>query len=526
MKYFIFLCVLITLLKWVKATCDLSDYVKHANRTFNPLEGKVITFKISMPDKKYQNLIEIAQISSEELYYKYNMNFTQIPEFSEKVNITTIIDGEEDIYEQVNFKIGGNFAKVQDRVGFNIKLKKNKLFYNRRDLRLRPDALDYTHIRSKISADLLNRWGIPSVQETYTKVYINDHYYGLYFLIDAIKPSWIRQIYGIPEGTNDNADDGDDVKTLYHCQSYNSNMDPVNIQKCFNEKEEYLGYTQPLYRMVDDLMKVTTLEQLKKIFNVDNFTRIIIAEYLFSSFDNYLILGHNFHLYQRDDGIWEIIDHDYDSNFGVNISLVLGGYIPLNFTTNLTYDQYVNLDFDHWYADEKKIPIIDILYYDNKSRFVKILKEMLITGFNPDELFPRIDSLSKFVEPYVREEMDVNDEGIYPGRINRKGTPSNHTMEMFYNNRDYEMINTYPGFKDFIQKKFDAVCRHYGFNKKEILRDALFYRTQIAIKDKMDDINKKIEERRSVINETKEKFQDSFNKILSDLSSLLNKLGK
>lgn len=529
MRYNIFLCVFITLFTWTNALTDLTAYLKHTNRTFNPLEGKVITIKINMPEKKYEKLIETAQVSSEELYYKFNMNFDLIPEFSEKVNITTIIDDKEEVYEKANLKIGGRFAKVQDRIGFNIKLKKDKLFYNRKDIRLRPDALDYTHIRSKISADLMNRWSIPSVQETYTKVYVNDHYYGLYFLIDAIKPSWIRQNFDIPKSEENEDNDEDDVKTLYHCQNYNSNLDPVNIKRCVNEKDEYLNYTQPLYDMVDDLMEVTTIQQLSNIFNIENFTRMIIAEYLFSSFDNYLIMGHNYHLYQRPDGKWEIIDHDFDSNFGVNISNVLGGYIPLNFTHNPTYDQYVNADFDHWYADERKTPIIDILYYDNKPRFVKILKEMLITGFNPDELFKRIDELSNFVKPYVEEEVVVNDEGIYPGRVNLKGTPSNHTMEMFYNNTEYEMINTYPGLKDFIQKKFDAVCKIYGFNKKEILRDALFYRTQLAIKNKLDEINRKMEEKKAIIQdkvtEAKEKIQESINKALSDLSSLFNKLG-
>jgi len=528
MRYNILLSVFITLFTWVNARTDLKEYLKNTDRTFNPLEGKVITVKINMPDLTYKKLIELAQVSAEELYYKYNMDFNEIPEFSEKVNMTTVIDGHEELYEQVNLKIGGCFAKVQDRIGFNIKLKKNKLFYNRKDIRLRPDALDYTHIRSKISADLMNRWNIPTIQETYTRVYVNDHYYGLYFLLDAIKPSWVRQIFE-DGGNKDKNGKEDDVKTLYHCQLYNSNLDPVNIRKCFNEKDEYLNYTQPLYDMVDDLMKVTTLEQLSKIFNVDNFTRVIIAEYLFSAFDNYLILGHNFHIYQRPDGKWELIDHDFDSNFGVNLSLVLSGVLPLNFTKNPTYDEYVNADFDHWYADEKKTPIIDILYYDNKPRFVKILKEMLIAGFNTDDLFKRIDDLSKFVEPYVREEMDLNDEGIYPGRINLKGMQSNHTMEMFFDNTGYEMINTYPGLKDFIQKKFDAVCRIYGLDKKEILKEARYYRTKKNVKEKISKINDKLEEKgkaiKEKVTETKDKIKDSVSNALIDLSNLINRIG-
>jgi len=507
MKLSLFILILVTFITWTKASNNLTTYLKNVrNRTFNPLEGKVITVKINMSDKKYAKLIETAQISSYDLFYKYNMNFDLIPNFEEKVNMTTIIDGEEELFEKVTFKIGGRYARVQDRIGFNIKLKKDKLFYNRRDIRLRPDALDYTHIRSKISADLMNRWNIPSVQETYTQVYINDHYYGLYFLLDAIKPSWVRQIYG----SSGNEDD-DDVKTLYHCQNYNSNLDPVNIQKCFNEKDEYLNYTEPLYNMVDNLMNVTTLNELSEIFDVENFTRMIIAEYLFSSFDNYLIMGHNFHVYQKPDGQWEIIDHDYDSNFGVNLSLVLGGYIALNFTKVVEFEDYVKLKFDNWYSDERKTPIIDILYYNNKSRFVNILKEMLVTGFNPDELFPRIDNLSALVEPYVRNETVVNEDGIFPGRINLLGNPSNHTMEMFYNNTNYIRFADYPGLKDFIQKKFNNVCANYNLNKQQILVEAYIYRLRVLFNNKVTDIIKKV--------------RKAYGNVISNLTDLLRKLG-
>jgi len=514
MKYNLFFFVVVSLFTWVNAKSnDLLSYVKHTDRTFNPLEGQVITIKIDMSEKKYNKLIEVAQASSYDLFFVHHMNFDEIPSFEEKVNMTTIIKQgnkeETEVYEKVNFKIGGRYARVQDRIGFNIKLKKSKLFFNCRDLRLRPDALDYTHIRSKISADLMNRWNIPSVQETYTKLYINDHYYGLYFLMDAIKPFWVRQYYGLPE-SEDNGED--DIKTLYHCQNYNSNLDPVNIQKCFNEKDEYLNYTQPLYSMVDNLMNVTTLSELSEIFDVDNFTKMIIAEYLFGSFDNYLIMGHNFHLFQKPDGTWDIIDHDYDSNFGVNLKVVLGGYIPLNYTKIVDYEEYVKLRFDDWYADERKTPMMDILYHDNKKRFVKILKEMLISGFNPDELFPRIDQLSKFVEPYVKEDIKINEDGIYPGRINLVGNPSNHTMEMFTDNTNYKMVGDYPGLKDFIQKRFNAVCKIYGLNKNEILKEALVYRTKIAVSDKVDDITTTVKEK---VNNVKEKVKDAISKISS-----------
>jgi len=514
MKLNFFLYILVTYITWAAAKNDLLSYVKHLkNRTFNPLEGKVITIKIDMSSKKYEKLIETAQVSSYDLYYKYNMDFDLIPTFEEKVNMTTIIDGKEELYEKVNFKIGGRYARVQDRIGFNIKLKKDKLFYNRKDIRLRPDGLDYYHIRSKVSADLMNRWNIPTVQEAYTKVYINDHYYGLYFLIDAIKPDWVRKVYGTTSssGDGDNDDGEDDVKTLYHCQKYYSNLDPVNIQRCINEKEEYLDYTEPLYSMVDNLMNVTTIEELGNIFNVENFTRMIIAEYLFSAFDNYLIMGHNFHVYQKPDGQWEIIDHDFDSNFGVNLSLVLAGYIPLNYTSVTEYEEYVKLKFDGWYSDEKKKPIIDILYYNNKERFVRILKEMLVTGFNPDELFPRIDALSKLVEPYVKDEVVPNEDGIYPGRINLVGNPSNHTMEMFYNNTNFVRFGDNPGLKDFIQKKFNHVCANYKLNKQHILVEAFVYRSKIIIKDKVSEI--------------KEKAYNAFGNIVSNLGSLLKKLG-
>lgn len=77
-------------------------------------------------------------------------------------------------------------------------------------------------------------------------------------LLDAIKLDWFEGIYQIPEDEH--------VKTLYSClnkQTFKFDSDTLR-EICENEKDKYIDYTQPLYDMVDEIYKYTSLKQLKK----------------------------------------------------------------------------------------------------------------------------------------------------------------------------------------------------------------------------------------------------------------------
>ncbi|ORX42334.1 hypothetical protein BCR36DRAFT_258919, partial [Piromyces finnis] len=107
------------------------------------------------------------------------------------------------------------------------------------------------------------------------------------------------------------------------------------------------------------------------------------------------------------------------------------------------------------------IPILDKLVYKNTKQFRNILKEVLISAFNPNIFESHIQELQTFLTPYIEEDYTLSEDGKLPGRINNKGNIQLSSIPEFYNN-----INI---IKNWINSKFIFACKKYGFNKTEIL---------------------------------------------------------
>jgi len=361
----------------------------------------------------------------------------------------------------------------------------------------------------------MNRWEIPTIQETYVQLFINGKRYGLYFLMDSIKPSWISEKYHIEEN---------EVKTLYYCNKFGMNYDLESIIKfCENEKDKYLNYTKPLYDVISTINNYTNVVQLQQKFDVDNLRKIMISEYLFGSYDNFLIGGHNLHYYQQPNGIWQVFTHDFDSSFLSQLEYALQ-YMPIQLPRqNNTFD-YVTVKFDEWYSPSIKKPFIDIIYYNDKKKFKKVLREMLVTGFNPDELFSRIDEMIDLISPYAEKDLILNEDGIYPGEINLIGQHNEVNMDIFRQSINDGFFFRNIGLKQFIELKFNSVCEHYGFNKKEILREAAVYRKKREISNRIEDIkteiNRKQKELRISVGKKIQQIKDKIQQLIKKIQNL------
>jgi len=402
-----------------------------------------------------------------------------------KVNLNITFDNQVYSYENVKFKIGGNGSRSYAKVGFNLKLKKNDVFLGRRNLRLRSNFVDITHIRSKVAVDLINKWNIPTVQETYANVYLNNKFIGLYTFLDAVKTDWIEDIYEVPK---------DEIDTLYSCEGIELAFNPEVVRQiCKNDRDEYSNYTQPLYDMVDQIYEFTTIEELESKFeNVENIRKILIIEYLLGAQDNFIMSGNNYNLYQKPNGRWEHIPKDFSNVFLLGLDTMMQ-YIPYQIPRYEEIIDYAKVKFEDWHSPGTRKPYIDILYYNDKEEFVNTLKELLITGFNPDELFARIDELAEFIAPYVERDITPDENGNLPGRFNKIGININYNMTNYWNTIDTANYYNGSGLKRFIQVKFDSVCDLYNIDKNEILKKAKLYRKQRDYEIKIYDLKQQIE---------------------------------
>jgi len=517
----------LSLILWISLLgfchAKVEDYLKGIKfqRSFSPIEGKVIDFNISMTDKQYNEMIENAQLSMVELAMVYHNTIPDEAKYSTKVNVNITVDDDIYSFEKVKFKLGGNSSKAFAKVGINLKLKQP--FLGRTNLHLRPDFTDISHMRSKLAIDMVNKWNIPTVQETYANVYINGKYFGFYMLLDAIKPGWVTDVYKLPED--------EEVKTLYACEGLSMAFNPTVVKRnCINEKDEYLNYTQPLNDMVDEIYEYTSLSQLiTKFDNVENIRKFLIYEYLFGATDNFLIGGNNYNLYQKSNGKWEFIPMDYNFVLLLNFDVMVQQH-PYQIPKHDVLIDYAKAKFEEWHSPGTRKPFIDILYYNDKKKFTKVLKELLITGFNTDELFARIDELAEFIAPHVERDITPDENGNLPGQINKKGIAIRYTIDDFWNSLRNDDYKTSFGIKKYFQVKFDSVCDIFNFDKSEILRKAKLYRKKRELEANIYDLRQELKELEDRLLEapknTREAISKLINKIFDKIAKYVKKIEK
>jgi len=289
----------------------VGSYLDGLNRTFSEVDNKIVDLYVTMPEKEVSNLIDLAQVSQQQVS---NHGANKLDDFEyEEAVIVAKYNGEEKTFEKVKFKTGGMYARSNAKVGFNIKL--DKQLFGRKNIRLRPDDTDKTHLHSKICSDIANRMGVPSIQGTFARLYMNDEYWGLYTLLDSLKTSWIKDTFNPSE---------DEITTLYQCKDTGMTFKKGSAEKCYNANDDYDNTV--LEEFIDQVNNCDTAEELAEIIDVEVFLKYVAFEWLIGSFDHFVQNGHNFYLYKREtDGKWLLIEHDYDNTFGTGQGGNMGG---------------------------------------------------------------------------------------------------------------------------------------------------------------------------------------------------------
>jgi len=446
--------ILFTILS-VFCTTVFSAYLENLDRSFEKLDDKILDIHIPLSESEYQELYSLAQISTQQVEHG---NAKNNKDFEAAVN-ATIIYGEKEELINCNFKTGGMYARSNSKIGFNLKFE-SKIF-GRKSLRLRPDPNDSSYMREKLTCDILNRAGLPSVQAAYARLYINQEYFGLYTLLDSVKPAMIKKVFKL--------DDDSDKMILYQCKYDGMNFNLGTEKCCTDAVNDENGDMTALTEFLQQVNSATSIAQFEQFLDVDLFLKSVIIEWLIGSFDHFLILGHNFNLYRRPtDNKWVMILYDFDNTFGYNLGAGnfrlsggnanpwggFGGGFGGNFGGARDYTTLNFKDFNSLVNHK----IFQYLIYQDDTKFKALLKDVLVYAFNPTLLNDHMNELRNFLAPYVKEDLTpVN--GKLPGRINARGVGSRVTYNDFQRGGDVV---------DYIKRRYNAVIKEYGFNSQEI----------------------------------------------------------
>jgi hypothetical protein len=160
-----------------------------------------------------------------------------------------------------------------------------------RKLNLNNGVGDPAFQREFICYDLLRKMGIPAPRVAFTKVYINDVYWGLYSLVEQIDKSFLKDNYVDNDGALYKNVGWSEM--LYIDDEQSSYME---FDKKTRETESWDDLIELIKRINSD--KSTYVEDLEEVFYVDDYLKVLALDMIINNWDSYHQHGRNWFLYK------------------------------------------------------------------------------------------------------------------------------------------------------------------------------------------------------------------------------------
>ncbi|KAL6605452.1 coth protein-domain-containing protein [Neocallimastix sp. 'constans'] len=364
------------------------------------------------------------------------------------------------------FAIGGKGSRNFSKPGYNIKLEEGSI-YEVKNLRLRSNSRDPTLLREKLSTDMLYKMGLPTTSTNFVNLEVNGEDLGLYIVTNKIRKDFIKRYF------NDKNTDN-----LFECLSDHNRFETYEFaNSCQNAKEELAANKEEIINFNNAINNATSVEDIEKVLDVDNFLRYIAYEFLTLSWDHFLGYNHNFFWYKKkEDGRFIMILNDFDETFGADFSNII--FLIYNQYADRSYmpgceEMYVpntafrDIDLDH--------KIMKYLVHDDDTRFRRIIGEVVKQVFNPKVLNARIDELAELIHDDMVNSRSIDEKtGYCRGCFNTIGLVTGWNITHFedgvnYGNWISNASYTYsPSLKFFIEGRFKYICHTYGIDPETL----------------------------------------------------------
>jgi len=198
-------------------------------------------------------------------------------------------DGGEDTQIKKPFRIDFNLYDEGDGEETN--------FFGLKKLNLNNGALDPSMIREKLFMDFASNY-VPAPRSVYTRLYVNDEYYGLYLAMEHVDNTFVESRFG-----------DDDAGNLYKVErqgtlSYHG-QDPESYYGLYELKNnEDANDWSSLIWLTNVLTNSPVSElpdRLEPIFDVESAMYSLALLDLFVDLDSYIGNARNYYLYERSD---------------------------------------------------------------------------------------------------------------------------------------------------------------------------------------------------------------------------------
>jgi len=304
-----------------------------------------------------------------------------------KADVT--IDGV--LYPNVGVKFKGNssYSNPSTKKPFKIDLNE---YVSGQDMdgikkfNLNNGFKDPSFMREKVALDFYNEHGLAAPRCSYTRVYLNGTYWGLYMFVEEANKTFLEDRFGNKQGNMFKGDPSGDLKWLGASASSYYTKYELHTNETANDWTD-------LVNLIDNINNSGTnfYDSLEVTLNTNTFIRQWAAMNLFVNLDSYIGSGHNYFIYHdtlADKFEW--VSWDVNESFG-------------NFSMGLTNTQLKNLSMYHVSTPSSNRPLVQkmLTVPSYKSTLTDVFCQWLQYDFSNAALDSKIDSLANAIRTDV-----------------------------------------------------------------------------------------------------------------------------
>ena len=274
------------------------------------------------------------------------------------------------------FSFTVNFGKYITKDAYGEKQN----FYGCEKISFNNFFFDKSMMKEFFALMLMEEMGLPTPQFCLAKLYINDEYYGVYFMLEALDETILEQHWNLdskdiseylckPTGTNLNYWDlqEDDAPLWEHDEDTRADVEsmlPTVME--WTKKLNYLSKGKNFDNEPIDVQSQEYVDLLSSIYDLEEVIKYFAVASWLCQTDNMFTNFQNYGLYISREGVATLLPWDYDLAFGC--------YYPSTAETTANYPIDVMYRLDLWqYENEEKIssnlykdfPLFNVIYQND-----------------------------------------------------------------------------------------------------------------------------------------------------------------
>jgi len=251
----------------------------------------------------------------------YDSNYPDVP----YIMANAVIDGE--LVDSIGVRLKGFSSywvatqKKSIKLDFN-EFVSGKKYDGLKKVNLNNGEGDPAVQRDVLCYDIMRKSGVSAPRTAYTKVYLNEEYWGLYLLVEQIDKTFLEDNFGTKEGNL--------FKNMENSELDWLGADSTDYQNIFELKT---GHQEGAWNRFVNLMDVINNSSdddfktaIEGVFDVDLYLKVLAVDVATENWDSYIEHGRNFYLYEDPTSKkFQWIPWDYNLAMGGSFSSFGGG---------------------------------------------------------------------------------------------------------------------------------------------------------------------------------------------------------